>query len=65
MSQVIVTVRHVREEMLCTRGMRAWLEHHGFSVREFVMHGLPVETLESTGDAFALRVCERARKEAE
>lgn len=64
MTGIVVTVRHVREEMLCTRGMRDWLTHHGFSVSDFVWHGLPVETLEATGDAFALRVCERARKEA-
>ena len=65
MSEIVVTVRHVREEMLCTRGMRAWLEHHGFDVASFVRDGLPVETLEATGDEFALRVCARARREIE
>lgn len=61
---VIVTVRHVREERLCTRGMREWLGLHGFDVSDFVRNGLPAETLEATGDEFALRVCARARREA-
>lgn len=62
---IVVTVRHVREELLCTRGMREWLTVHNFSIVEFVRQGLPVEKLEATGDAFALKVCARARAEAE
>lgn len=58
-----VYIRHVREEMLCTRGLRAWLLHHEFSVADFVRDGMPVERAEATGDAFALRVCARARAE--
>lgn len=62
---VIVHVRHIREEMLCTRGMRVWLVHHGFDVSSFVRDGLPAETLEATGDEFAMRVSARARREQE
>lgn len=61
--QIIATVKHVREEKLCTRGMREWLLHHNFDVTEFVVHGLPAEQLEATGDAFGIRVAARARKE--
>ena len=60
---VIVQVRHVREEMLCTRGMREWLARHGFDLTDFIKNGLPAEKLEATGDAFALRVAARARQE--
>lgn len=63
-SGIIVHVRHVRAAMLCTRGMREWLTHHGFEISDFVRDGLPVETLEATGDEFALRACAVARKEA-
>jgi hypothetical protein len=61
---IIVTVRHVREEMLCTRGMRAWLTHHGLSVSDFISNGLPVEQLEAIDDYFARRVAARARADA-
>lgn len=64
MSEVIVTVKHVRAARLCTSGMRVWLEHHGFDVTDFVRNGLPAETLEATGDEFALRVAAIAREEA-
>lgn len=60
-----VHVRHVRGALLCTRGMRQWLQSNGFDITEFVKHGVPVEKLEATGDAFALKVCAIARKEAE
>jgi hypothetical protein len=62
---IIVTVAHVRAEKLCTRGMREWLAHHGIEIGDFVKNGIPIETLEATGDALALRVCARARMEAE
>jgi len=61
---IIAKVAHVRAEMLCTRGMRTWLIHHGFSVDDFVTNGLPAEALEATGDALGIRVAQRARREA-
>ena len=65
MSGIIVKVRHVRAAMYCTRGMRAWLQLHGFDVNDFVKNGMPVEQMEATGDAMALRVAAVAREEAE
>jgi hypothetical protein len=61
---VIVTVRHVREELICTRGLRTWLELHGLSLSEFIERGFPAETFEAIGDYYALRVAARARAEA-
>jgi hypothetical protein len=61
--EVIVVMRHIREEGLCARGARAWMSHYGFDFRDFLKNGLRAEELEATGDAFALRVCARARKE--
>lgn len=65
MSGIIVRVKHVRAAMFCTRGMRDWLVLHGFDVTDFVKNGMPVEQMEATGDAMALRVAAVARKEAE
>ncbi len=63
LSGITVTMRHVREEALCSRGMREWMKLHGFDWHDFVRNGLPVEQAEATGDEFARRVCARARKE--
>ncbi|MBS0364896.1 MAG: hypothetical protein JSR67_03620 [Proteobacteria bacterium] len=61
-SGIIVTVRDVRAAGLCTRGMRAWLAHHGVDLEAFLRDGAPVERAEAIGDHFALMVCEQARK---
>lgn len=65
MSGVIVTIKHVREELLCSKGARVWFEHHGLSWADFIRSGIAVETMEATGDALALRVAARARQEAD
>jgi hypothetical protein len=64
-SGIRVYIRHVREEMLCVRGMREWARLHNFDFHEFVRSGITVEELEATGDDFARRLCERARRESE
>lgn len=64
-SGIRVHVRHVRAAMFCTRGMREWLQAHGFDITDFVKNGLPIEKWEATGDALALKVSAIARKEAE
>lgn len=64
MSAVIVFVRHVRAANLCTRGMRTWLDAHGFDLNDVVKNGIPAEVLDATGDALAARVVDFARKEA-
>lgn len=45
-------------------GARAWFTRHGLDWAAFVRDGLSAETLEATGDGFALRVVERARNGA-
>jgi hypothetical protein len=47
--------------VLCASGVRAWFAHYDLDYRAFLHHGLPLETLEATGDAFALRACAIAR----
>lgn len=61
---IIATMADVRACRLCARGMRAWMERHGFNATEFVHNGLPVESLEATGDHYALTVCAAARERA-
>lgn len=51
--------------MFCTRGMRQWINDHGFDLTDFVKNGIAIESWEATGDALALKVSAIARKEAE
>lgn len=65
MSGIIVTIAHVRQIDLCSRGLRAWLLSYGFDVSDAVHNGIPIEKLEALDDCFAAQVCEIARKEHE
>jgi hypothetical protein len=63
-TEIRVHMRHVRKAGLCSRGLRAWAAANGFQVAPFLSEGLPVETVEATGDGFALKVAKIAREEA-
>ena len=66
---IVVTMQHVRAASLpgvgvvCAPGVRAWFAQHHLDYRAFLRDGLPLETLEATGDSFALRACAIARAE--
>lgn len=64
MTQLIVTVNHIRQAKLCSRGARQWFELHKLNWNEFITKGLPIETLEALDDALAKRVCQCCRDEA-
>lgn len=57
-------MRHVRQAKLCASGAREFFKKQGWDWMDFLRHGIPVETAEATGDAFALKVaaCARAEK---
>ena len=61
MSDLIVTIAHVRAAGLCVNGTRVWFARHDLDFRVFLREGCTAETLLATGDAMALRVVERAR----
>lgn len=65
MTEVKVTMRHVRQCKMCSRGARAFFARHGLDWSEFLSGGLPVEDLEKTGDAMAMQVVATARAEQE
>ena len=65
MSDVRVTMRHIRQCKMCSRGARAFFERHGLDWSEFLRSGIPVDELEQTGDAMALQVSFVARAEQE
>jgi hypothetical protein len=57
----LVTMRHVRQAKMCSRGARAFFIRHNLDWRTFLKQGLPAEVIAGTGDAMALRVVEVAR----
>lgn len=58
---LLVKPKHCHQVGYCMRQVRPWLEVNGFSVRDFVHNGIPVEDLEATGDQLAIRICEHVK----
>lgn len=46
----------------CRDKSKAWARAHGIDWRDFVRNGIEAETLEATGDAFALALVKHARE---
>lgn len=55
-SDVKVTMRHVREARMCSKGARAFFEAHNLDWNEFLREGIDAAKLEATGDAMAIKV---------
>lgn len=64
---IIVKAEHLREARkrhggYCTRGISTWFERYNLNMRQFLIHGYPIEVVEATGDAFGLAVAKIARE---
>jgi hypothetical protein len=59
----LITMRHVRQAGMCSKGARMFFRRHGLDWATFVRQGLPAEKIAATGDAMALKVVEVARAE--
>lgn len=64
MSEPVVTMKHIRDAKLCSRGARAWAQRHGFDYAHFLKHGYPASVFEATGDIYGMRVAAIAREQA-
>jgi hypothetical protein len=62
MSELIVTMRDVRESGLCVQGARAWFKSRGLDFRKFLHEGMPESQVLALRDAMANRALEVARK---
>lgn len=60
---MLVTRTHLDEiqPRYCASGSRRWAARLGLDWAEFVRNGIPVEALEKTGDAMALKLAEFVR----
>lgn len=65
MSDVQVTMAHVRQAGYCMGACRKWFPDNGLSWSEFIDHGYPASVLEATGDGLALAVVRIAREGAD
>ena len=61
MTRIVVRMEHVRASKMCSRGARAFFKRHNLDWNTFIRDGIPVEQIEATGDAMALKVAEVAR----
>lgn len=59
---IIVRVEHLQQVGLCVRGARQWFRLHDLDFALFLREGLPIEVIEATGDALALKVAAAARE---
>lgn len=60
--RILVRADDLHALAYCSRGARRWFDFHGLDWREFVLSGLPVEAIEATGDAMALRLAAHVRQ---
>ena len=63
MSEVLVTMHHIRKSGLCSRGARLFCKRWGGDWNDFLINGVSVEILEKTGDAMAIKLAKLARGE--
>lgn len=61
MTELIVTHADMRAMGYCNRGARRWIAARGLDWSRFVREGLPIEVIEASEDAMALRVAEAVR----
>lgn len=52
----MVTMGHIRQAKMCSRGARAFFERHGLDWQAFLREGIDAEKLKATGDFMALQV---------
>jgi len=60
-NQVLVKMEHVRQCKMCSRGARAFFNRHNLNWSDFLTNGIPVEKIEATKDAMALKVAKVAK----
>lgn len=56
-----VTMLHVREARMCSKGARSFFARHGLDWQKFLAEGIDAKLLEETGDAMALEVVKVAK----
>ena len=63
MSEILVTVSHIKNAGLCMRGARVWFARHDLDFATFLQSGLPISQIERVGDGLSDLVCAAARED--
>lgn len=58
---VKITMRHIRQAKMCSKGTRAFFLKHGIDWQKFLADGVDAGVLEATGDEMALHVVRVAK----
>lgn len=58
---IMVTMQHVRQAKMCSRGARSFFEQHSLDWQAFLNEGIDAAKLEATGDFMALEVVKVAK----
>lgn len=58
---VKITMLHVRQARMCSRGARDFFARHNLDWQKFLSEGLNSDIIEATGDAMAIKVVEIAK----
>lgn len=57
---LVLTVGEIRSYGHCVSGQRQWCNGQGLDFRDILKNGVSARTLVETGEAFAIRVVEKA-----
>ena len=60
--EVMLYSRELQVRGFCFPGQKAWLESHGFDVRDFVKNGLAASKIEHFDDALSQRAVRIAKE---
>ena len=59
--EVVVTMKHVRQAKMCSRGTREFFAKHNLDWQSFLEKGIGSNAILATGDAMGAKVVEVAR----
>lgn len=62
---VIVTMKHIRQAGLCSRGLRQFADIHGFDFSDFLKNGMPLDKVRLIDDAMVQAVADIAEAEGQ
>jgi hypothetical protein len=60
----LVTIAHLREAKLCSRGARQWCARYNIDFMRFITTGIPCSEVEAINDQLGLTLVKIARDEA-
>ena len=57
-----IYMHHIREAMLCCKGLRSFAKMHGFNYSDFIKNGISISKIKNMDDAMVQKVIKLATK---